>query len=49
MDLTKFTFTLNGKRVDPPKEWRGLQINASFDSDNIQANINTEEFTFVGS
>jgi len=42
------TFVLNGKKVDPPKEWRGLQILSSFTGDNVQASISTEEFSFVG-
>jgi hypothetical protein len=47
MDLTKIRASLNGVNVNLPEEWQGLQLQASFENDNIQANIQTEEFTFV--
>ena len=49
MELTKIKALLNGQDVDLPEEWQGLQIQSSFDNDSIQANITTEDFSFVGS
>ena len=49
MELTKIKALLNGQNVDLPEEWQGLQIQSSFDNDSIQANITTENFSFVGS
>lgn len=48
MDLTKILFDLNGKQVNPPAEWTGLAIAAGFEDDATQANISSQEFTFVG-
>lgn len=38
---------MNNVVVDAPIEWEDITINASFDDDSIQANINTDSFTFV--
>lgn len=40
-------FRLDGKEVDAPIEWEDITINASFDNGSIQANINTDSFTFA--
>lgn len=48
MDLTKIKAIIDGQSVDLPEEWQGLQIQASFEEDNVQANIQTESFSFVG-
>ena len=47
MDLTKIRATLGGQEINLPEEWQGLQILANFEPDLTQANIDTEEFTFV--
>ena len=48
MDLTKIKFDLNGSSVLPPKDWNGISLNASFESDQTQADISSQEFSFVG-
>jgi len=39
-------FFLDGAEINPPLEWEGLQVQASFE-DSVQAAININEFTFV--
>ena len=48
MELTKIKATLDGKQINLPEEWQGLQIQASFENDSTGANIQTESFTFTG-
>ena len=43
---SRLRFTMNNQVVDAPIEWEDITINASFDNDSIQANINTDSFTF---
>ena len=43
----KPVFKLNGSVVFPPQDWSGISILATFDDNGGQANISTEEFTFV--
>lgn len=40
-------FKLFGNAANPPKEWTGIQILATFDQTGGQANISTERFKFV--
>ena len=40
-------YTLNGYQAIPPREWADLQIEATFDNDSIQANINLSVLNFV--
>jgi hypothetical protein len=40
-------FFLNNIEINPPLEWQGVQIMATFDNSSVQANITTDEFTFV--
>lgn len=42
-----FTFKLNGQTVNPPENWMELEILASFEDMNTQANITIEDVTFV--
>lgn len=42
----RLRFTLDSQVVDAPIEWEDITINASFDDDSVQANINTDSFTF---
>ena len=44
---TQLQFELNGNLVNPPVEWRDIELSASFDQESIQANIDIESFTFV--
>jgi len=43
--ITKFK--INGLEQTPPREWRELEISATFDNDSIQANINFSTLNFV--
>lgn len=43
--ITKYK--LNGVEYEPPREWRGVEVLATFDGDSVQANITTSEFSFV--
>lgn len=43
----KTTYRLLGNKIAPPIEHLGLQIKATFDNENAQANIETDDFTFV--
>lgn len=43
--ITKYK--LNGIEYEPPREWRGVEVLATFDGDSVQANITTSEFSFV--
>jgi hypothetical protein len=43
---TNLSIKLNGKGLTPPKEWEDLSVLATFDEE-VQANISTEEFTFI--
>lgn len=47
MGLASFTFIIDGTTVDPPRDWQDIDILASFDNRAMQANISTEQFTFV--
>jgi len=44
---TQLSFFLDGKAIDPPKNWQDISIVATFDNDNVQANITTDDFDFV--
>jgi hypothetical protein len=43
---TSASITINGKSSNPPRSFFDVSIQANFGA-NIQANINTEEFTFI--
>lgn len=45
MDLI---FELNGKIVNPPRNWKALDIELSFDNDNPSASLSANSFEFVG-
>ena len=51
--MTQLIQTIQGQSVPPPKEWRGIQVLATFDNSrengvgSIQPNISTEQFTYV--
>lgn len=40
-------FYINGQQVQPATEWQDLSILATFEEGNPQANITTEQFTFI--
>ena len=40
-------FYIKGKQVQPATEWQDLSILATFEEGNPQANITTEQFTFI--
>lgn len=40
-------FFIDGKEVNAPIEWEDINILATFENDNVQANISTTEFTIV--
>lgn len=40
-------FFFDNKRISPPTEWQDISIEASFDNEEIQANITIENFTFI--
>lgn len=40
-------YKINGLTSLPPKEWQELQVNATFDNDSVQANINFGSLNFV--
>lgn len=40
-------YSLGDELVNAPTEWQGIEIEATFDNDSIQANINTDLFTFT--
>lgn len=44
---TRLKFQINGQETNPPVEWMDISVNASFDNDNIQANISFDSFRFV--
>lgn len=44
---TRESFEINGLTVNPPVEWADIEIEASFDNDNIQPNITIDTFRFV--
>jgi hypothetical protein len=44
---TNLKFVTNGQDTNPPEEWMDISVNAAFDNDNIQANINFDSFRFV--
>jgi hypothetical protein len=44
---TRLAFELNGGSVKPPVEWTDIELNASFDNENIQPNITIDSFRFV--
>ena len=43
--ITKFK--INGLEQTPPREWRDLEISATFDNDSVQANINFSTLNFI--
>lgn len=43
---SRLRFSMNNQIVNAPIEWEDITVNASFDNDSIQANINTDSFTF---
>ena len=44
--MDNYKFYLLGAEIPPPKEWRDIEIMATFES-NIQPNINIDSFTFT--
>lgn len=43
---TNVSIKLNGRNLNPPKEWEDITVLATFDEE-VQPNITTEEFTFI--
>ena len=43
----QFKFYISGQQLDAPVEWQDIEILATFDNESQQANITTEQFTFV--
>jgi hypothetical protein len=41
------SFKINGQENLPPREWQNLEVNATFDNDSVQANINFSALNFV--
>ena len=41
------SFKINGVDSLPPIEWQNLEVNATFDNDSVQANINFSALNFV--
>ena len=41
------TFFLDGIQIDAPVQWADIGILATFENDNVQANITIDEFDFV--
>ena len=39
--------TLNSKNVNPPRDWEGIGVLATFDKSSVQANISTSVLNFV--
>lgn len=48
MGLPSFQFILKDVLIDEPEDWMDVKILGSFDNKAMQANITTEQFTFVG-
>lgn len=46
--MASLDLELNGKSVQPPKDWRGVKVLMTWDNGSRQANITTENFTLVG-
>lgn len=46
--MASLDFILNGKSVQPPKDWKGVKVLMTWDNGSRQANITTENFTLVG-
>lgn len=44
---SRLRFSIDSTVVDAPVEWEDIAINATFDNDSIQANIDTDSFTFA--
>ena len=44
---TVTSFKINGQENLPPREWQNLEVNATFDNDSVQANINFSALNFV--
>ncbi|MBV1929798.1 MAG: hypothetical protein KUG81_09855, partial [Gammaproteobacteria bacterium] len=44
---TRQSYELNGVDSNPPKEWTDIEVNASFENENAQANIQFDSFLFV--
>lgn len=40
-------FYLNNVRINPPQNWRGLEIELNFDTDSITEKVNINEWDFV--
>jgi len=43
----EYKFYLAGSKADAPVNWQDIEILATFDNEAIQANITTDQFTFV--
>ena len=41
------SFELDGSKVEAPIEWQDIAILATFDNENVQGNITTDQFTFA--
>ena len=46
--MASLDLELNGKSVQPPKDWRGVKVLMTWNNGSRQANITTENFTLVG-
>jgi len=45
----KYLYGPNYSEFEPPLEWEGLQLKSTINDSSIEANIESSEFTFVGS
>lgn len=44
---TKTNFYLNDKKINPPKNWKELQIELNFDKDNPNSQVSVNDWNFV--
>jgi hypothetical protein len=45
--MSRVKFEINGQPANAPKDWQDVEVLATFDNENTQANISTDQFTFV--
>ena len=45
--MAQFSVEIEGTPAKPPVEWPNIEVLASFENSNVQANISTDEFTFA--
>lgn len=47
MGLATYTWFIGGVQVPSPREWQKVDIDVTFDNESVQANIETDVFTWV--